>query len=270
VELGDGAERLRELVAAAERVQERGVHRVHAVVLHLEPVARQHELRGRHQLVAGHVVAVVHRKRGAPAGRTEVGEHEARELARGIGALPDALPETAARRLARRLETAAVDVVHPAVVAAAKTALERDPELQRRPTMRAVQVQHADAAAAVAEHYEILTQEADPQRRRGEIAHKRHRLPEAAQILTARRSGTDLGQFGIWRWDFAAAIAIERTGLRLCGARSSSLHGIPSLAPTSERSQATHDAEQTRSPLVDQGAAASTTERSSGSNYQWR
>src|SRR5262249_4182808 len=155
--------------------------------------------------------------------------------------------------------TLAVDVVHPAVIAAAQTALERDPELERRPAMRAVQVQHADAAAAIAKDHEILTQNAHSQRRRHEIARERDRLPEAAQILAARRSGTDLGQLGIRRRNLAAAIAVEGTGLQLRDSRAGSLHGNPSLAPTSEQSQVEAvsregSAKRTRSPPANREA----------------
>ncbi len=209
VELGDHAERLGELVAAAQRVQERGVHRVHAVVLHLQPVARQRELRRRHELVARHLVAVVHRKRRAPIRRPQVREDQPRELVRGIGALTDALGQPAARRLARRLQAPAVDVVDPAVIAAADAALDRDAELQRRSPMRAVQVQHADAPAAIAKDHEVLAEDAHAQRRAGELAGEGHRLPEPAQVLAARRAGTDLGQLRIGRGDGAAVVAVE-------------------------------------------------------------
>src|SRR2546425_1256054 len=133
VDLGHDSECLRELVAAAQRVQKRGVDRIHAVVLHLEPVARQHELRGRRQPVARHVEAIVDRERRTSVRRAQVGEHQPRELERRIGALPDALLEPTARRLPGRLQASAVDVVDPAVVAAADAALDPDPQLERRP-----------------------------------------------------------------------------------------------------------------------------------------
>ena len=237
VELGDGPECLRELVSAAQRVQKRRVHRVHAVVFHLEPVARHHELRRRHQPVARHVVAVVDRECGTSIRRPQIDEHEARELVRRIGALPDALLEPTARRLSRSFQAPSVDVVDPAVIAAADASLERDPELERRPAMRAVQVQHADAPTAVAEDHEILAQHSHPQWRGGEISRERHRVPEPAQILAARCPGADLGQLRVGRRDVAAMIAVEGTGLLLRGARSSSLHGTPSLAPRSGGSQ---------------------------------
>src|SRR5262249_7914085 len=167
---------------------------------------------------------IVERKRGAPVGRAEISEHEARELVRGIGALPDALAEAAARGLAGGLQTAAVDVVDPAVIAAAQAALERNPQLERRAERRAVQMQHADAPPAVAKDHEILAQDPHPQGRRREIAREGDGLPEAAQILAARRAGADLGHLGIGRRDFTATVAVERTGLWLGGTPSGSLH----------------------------------------------
>ena len=89
-----------------------------------------------------------------------------------------ALLESAAHGLSRRFQAPAVDVVDPAVVAAANAALERDPELDRRAAMRAVQVQHADAPAAIAKHHQLLAEDPRSQRRRGEIAREGDRLPE--------------------------------------------------------------------------------------------
>src|SRR4029077_6736587 len=107
--------------------------------------------------------------------------------------------------------------------------------------MRAVQVQHADAPAAIAEHHQVLAEDSGSQRRQRELARERDGLPEAAQILAARRARTDLGQLGIRRGNVAAAGTVERTGLRRRGARSGSLHGTSSLAPTCEPSQVAGD-----------------------------
>ena len=74
--------------------------------------------------------------------------------------------------------------------------------------MRAVQVQDADPRAAVTEHDEVLTKDAHPERPL-EVSHERHRLPEPAEVLAARRARPDLRQLGVgWR-NRAAAIAIE-------------------------------------------------------------
>jgi hypothetical protein len=76
-----------------------------------------------------------------------------------IRALADALVKTAARRLAGRLQAPAVHVVDPAVIAAPDAALERDPELERGPAVRAVQVEHPHPPAPIAEDDEILTED---------------------------------------------------------------------------------------------------------------
>jgi len=140
--------------------------------------------------VARHVEAVVERERGASIGRAQIREDEPAELVRGIRALPYALAQATARGLARRLETTSVDVVRPAVVAATQAALEWNGEFERRAAMRAVQVEHADASAAIAEDHEVLAQDAHAARRTIQIARERHRLPEAPEVFAAR-SGRD-------------------------------------------------------------------------------
>ena len=49
--------------------------------------------------------------------------------------------------------------------------------------MRAVQVEHADMPAAIAEDHEVLAEDAHAQRRLAELAREGHRLPEPAQVL---------------------------------------------------------------------------------------
>src|SRR5260221_14664826 len=85
----------------------------------------------------------------------------------------------------------------PAVIAAAYAALLDAAEFERGAAMRAVAMQEADAALAVAEDHQILAEDADRHRPAGELRGHRHRLPEAAVILAARRAGTDMGQLGI-------------------------------------------------------------------------
>src|SRR5262247_4265234 len=85
-------------------------------------------------------------------------------------------------------------------------------------------MEHADAPPAVAKDHEILAEDPHPQGRHREITREGDRLPEVAQILSARRAGTDLGQLGIGRRDFTATVAVEWTGLRLGGTPAGSLH----------------------------------------------
>ena len=96
--------------------------------------------------------------------------------------------------------------------------------------MRAVQMEHADPPAAIAEDHEVLAEDADAQRRLAELAREGHRLPEAAQIFAARRARAHLRQLGIGRRDGPAVIAVEPAGGRPGDTRSSPLHGTPSLA----------------------------------------
>ena len=100
------------------------MHRVHAVVLHLQPVARQRELGRRHQDV-GRARRRCRRAgtRGRRSGGPRYAKTSPRELVDRVRALAHALAEPARRGLARRLETAPVDVEHPAVIAAADAAL---------------------------------------------------------------------------------------------------------------------------------------------------
>src|SRR5262249_26738036 len=147
------------------------------------------------------------------------------ELVRGIGALPDALAEAAPGRLAGRFEASAVDVVDPAVIAAANTALHRNAVLERRPTMRAVQVQHAQTAAAIAEDHQVLAEDSPQQRRGRETARARHRLQDPPQVLATRCPRAHLRQLGIRRRDVTAVISAEWAGLLL---RRTPLHDTPS------------------------------------------
>src|SRR5439155_25936379 len=124
---------------------------------------------------------IVDRERRTSVGRAEIGAPQLRELERGIGAQPDSLLQPTACRLPGRLQASAVDVVDPAVVAAADAALDRNTELERGPAMRAVQVQRAEAAAAIAKDDQVLAQDLHPQRRGRKLPDERHRLPEPAQ-----------------------------------------------------------------------------------------
>ena len=78
VELGDDAERLGELIAAAQRVQERGVDRVHAVVFHLEGARSCRNAGTRADSPAA-------RGRRTPAPRTRESDRRPGERAPGAG-----------------------------------------------------------------------------------------------------------------------------------------------------------------------------------------
>ena len=75
--------------------------------------------------------------------------------------------------------------------------------------MCAVQVEHADAAAAVAEHHQVFPEDSHAQRGFRHVAGKRHRLPEAAEVLAGGRAGADRGQLRIRRRHRAPMVTVE-------------------------------------------------------------
>ncbi len=105
--------------------------------------------------------AVIFRQLRHELGRTEIGEDELVGLAHGIGAVTELMLERALRRLRRRLEDGAVDVIEPAVIATADAAGADDAVFERHTAMAAKFIEQPDPAAAVAEDDEILAEDAD-------------------------------------------------------------------------------------------------------------
>ncbi len=210
LELRERAERLRELIAAAPRVQERGVNGIHAVVLHLEPVAREREPRGGLEPIPREIERVVDREAGSPIGRPHVREDHAAEIEGRIRPLAEGVFQSAARRLPRCFEDPAVDVEDPAVVAAANPPLTDQAVLERRAAVRAVQLEQPDATAPVAEQHEILPEDPEAQRNVRQLPREGDRLPEAAEILAARRAGADPRELLVGRRDLARVIRAVR------------------------------------------------------------
>ena len=63
--------------------------------------------------------------------------------------------------------------------------------------MRAMPLQQADRAAAVAKHHQLLAEDFDRQRQVLEVIRVADRLPEPAHVLAAGRVRADMGQLGI-------------------------------------------------------------------------
>src|SRR5262249_32140875 len=112
--------------------------------------------------------------------RPHIGEDETVQLAHRIGALAEILADAAGRGLGRRFKDRAVDIVEPAVIAAANAALGRNAELQRGAAMGAVLVQEAEPAALIAEEHQLLAQKLHQLRRLTELRAQQKRMPEAA------------------------------------------------------------------------------------------
>ena len=142
---------------------------------------------------------------GHVVGIAEVREHEPLQLDRRIGPLEDLAPDGASGRLARRLQDGAVDVEVPAVVAAPDAPLLDAPVLQRRPPVGAVAMQQPDAATAVAEHDEVLAEDAHGDREVAELRGHRHRQPEPPHVLAAGGLRADVGQLVVLRGEGSPA-----------------------------------------------------------------
>jgi hypothetical protein len=74
--------------------------------------------------------------------------------------VPDPVRDRAVGGLGRHLHHIAFDVEFPAVIEAAQPAIHVAREQQRRAPMRAIFVEHPDAALAVAKHHQVLGQQA--------------------------------------------------------------------------------------------------------------
>ena len=190
VEVHDGqfAPDLLELHARHSRVQERRVEGIHRILAHLQPVAGRMNLPG-HHLVAGQFHHVQAGKGRLALRRAEVRENQSLVLDDRIGAVADAFPQLALRRLPRRLENPAIDAVAPAVIRATDAVIGDDSEFERHPAMAAVLVHQPDVAREIAKEDQVLAQDTQRQRPRRETVRHHDRVPEPAQIFSARRTG---------------------------------------------------------------------------------
>src|SRR5215469_4103619 len=124
-----------------------------------------------------------------------------------IGAVEQPILQRAVGRLAGGFEDGAVTPEQPAVIAAADALLADQAEFERGSAMRAMQLEEAGLAGAVTKGDEILAQDAEPERQVLQIVRVADRLPEAAEILAARRIRADMGKLGVFRRDLTVMIA---------------------------------------------------------------
>ena len=109
----------------------------------------------------------------------------------------DALRNEAVGRLGRHLDHVAIHVELPAVIEAAQPAFFVAGKQQRGAPVRAIFVEHAEAALAVAEHDEILAEQPHLDRRAVGLRHflrQAGRNPVAAHDLAHRRVAFDAAQ----------------------------------------------------------------------------
>src|SRR5271170_2349129 len=92
--------------------------------------------------------------------------------------------------------------------------------------MRAMQLEKANRAAAVAEGDEILAHDAQPPRQVAQLLGQDDRLPEAAQVLAAGRARSDAGELFIISRPLAMMVRAIGCAQKWC----SLCHGIPPWA----------------------------------------
>ena len=130
----------------------------------LRPIAAHTHLRGTHTRVGcrreGGWLKFAHLVR-----RSEIRPDEAAGLARRIGLVFHALRHVGAGRFGSEVDDVALHVEFPAVIETAQPALFVAGEDKRGAAMRAQFVEHAEPALAVAEHDQVLAEQAHPQRR---------------------------------------------------------------------------------------------------------
>ena len=101
---------------------------------------------------------------GRRSSAAQVGPDHATHLHRGIGRGTDLVGEAELLGLVHHVHAPAVDVELPAVVHAAQAAVLVAAEEERHPPVRAVLLEQADLAPAVAEGHQLLAQELDAHR----------------------------------------------------------------------------------------------------------
>jgi hypothetical protein len=169
-------------------VEDRHVKRVHQVFVVLQPVARNDGgAAAAHAAVVGfeelarveclqHVVTRQHR---LTVRRTHVREDQPVALLHRIPRLPHALALAAAIGLARLLETVALHVEEPAVIAAADAARLHPAVVQAGAAMRAAGDDEPGASFTVTEQHEVFAEDADGLRRCRGIGDEADGMPVA-------------------------------------------------------------------------------------------
>ena len=185
-------------VGRHQGVQVDGMGHVEVVLDQVKPVGRK-VMAGTQVHRVRHLEGVVHRKRGLAFRGAEEGEDDAAILVHRVRPDADLAPYGARLGFQRRLEEAAVDTVEPPVIAAANPLLLNAPVLERRPPVHAVPVQQTEVPLPGAEEHQVLPEQRDGNGQVRDLGGKRHRVPEAPQVLPAGRARTDPGELDIFR-----------------------------------------------------------------------
>ena len=111
--------------------------------------------------------------------RTHVGEDHSRFFQAGIGAVANLIAMFAAARFARLFETAAVNVVQPAMIKATQAAVFDPAVTQIRAAVGTMNSQKSDSSLIVAKQHQIFAPKSERSKVRRPAATPRRALPAA-------------------------------------------------------------------------------------------
>jgi hypothetical protein len=206
------AELLGELRAADNGMKERRVNGIHGVLHDLQPVARIEILLAGDESIAGPLEAIIQRERRLLVRRPHVPEHDPFVLMGWVGALAEPVFQRAVGWLARGLDDGSIHAEEPAVVAAPDAPLGDQSEFQRSPAVGTVQLEQSHVSPQIAEGHEVLAQDRHTQRQVAQIVGETNRLPEAAEVLAAWRSGTDVRELRVFLGNIPVMVAAKTRG----------------------------------------------------------
>src|SRR5215472_7318292 len=165
-----------------------------------QPHPAQHDILAPFLAIPGRVDDVKAREQRLGAGRAHIDKDEPAVFGHRIGRLPDIHCRPELFGLARHVDTLALCVVEPAVIAAAQPVLLDPAPFERGAAVRAVRFKCADPPLLVAEDDNLLAQELFLPRQVAQLIGGADRLPIAAQQLAHRAPLLDAGQLIVgWR-----------------------------------------------------------------------
>src|SRR5215813_3442606 len=164
---------------------------IHGIFDHLKKIAIHCPRSPRSNSIFPHQHIESRQQRGRL--RAKIGKNDPAQLLSLVGRVTNTLSEGTVGRLTRRFQNSPIDVVKPAMVAAAQPAILEMTEFQRSAAMRAAKRQQSQPVLLIAKKHEILAQNSSAQRLSFQFIDKRDRKPITAQHFSGRRSRPNPG-----------------------------------------------------------------------------
>src|SRR5262245_35105243 len=159
---------------------------IHGVFDHLKKIAIHCPRSPRSNSIFPHQHIESRRQRGRL--RAKIGKNDPAQLLSLVGRVTNTLSEGTVGGLTRRFQNSPIDVVKPAMVAAAQPAILEMTEFQRSAAMRAAKRQQSQPVLVVTKKHEILDPDSSAQQLSFQFSDKRDRKPITAQHFSGGRS----------------------------------------------------------------------------------